>query len=218
MPAAQGAPAPHAHAPLRQRSAVTPQLPQAAPGAPHAAVLCDESERHWGLAPPEQHPPGHEVALQTHAPPEQVRPAAHAAPVPQRHAPLTQALVAPEQTPQAAPPVPHLVGLWADWPTHAPALQQPLGQLVASHTHAPDAHRWPAAQPPAWVPQAQAPAVHRSAPVQAVHEPPSMPHCAALGLTQVAPMQQPFLQLLESQTQAPATHRWPAAHGARAPH
>jgi hypothetical protein len=57
------------------------------------------------------------------------------------HTPPAQ--VPPLQFWQAPPPLPQLVEVL---PTrHAPPAQQPLGQEVPSHTHAPATHRWPAA-------------------------------------------------------------------------
>ena len=65
-PAAQAAPPPQVHLPaLEQESAVMPQATHADPSGPHAETL--------GAAHvvPAQQPPGHDDALQTHAPPEQ---------------------------------------------------------------------------------------------------------------------------------------------------
>jgi hypothetical protein len=69
---------------------------------------------HWPLL--SQQPLGHEVALQTQAPP------LHACP-------LAQALQVAPVTPQADT---------VSVVTHVPLLQQPLGQEVASQTQAPE--------------------------------------------------------------------------------
>jgi hypothetical protein len=99
-------------------------------------------------------------------------------------------------------------------------LQQPDAQLVASHTHAPATHRCPLPQmlPPG--PHEHAPATQRSAEVvlhiwQAL---PPEPQVGNAGVVQELPLQQPAPQLLESQTQVPPEHHWPAAHDAPEPH
>ena len=43
------------------------------------------------------------------------------------------------QGPHALPAAPHAETVWAAVATHVPPLQQPVGQEVASQTHAPDA-------------------------------------------------------------------------------
>jgi hypothetical protein len=53
--------------------------------------------------------------------------------------PPVQALAFAPQVAQALPPVPHALALVAV--TQVPALQQPLGQLVASQTQTPLLHR-----------------------------------------------------------------------------
>lgn len=117
VPAPHAALAPHRHSPdMEQLSArVTSQVTQAAPPAPHAAV---PPVVH---VDPEQHPLAQLVAVQlAQAPPEQ---------------PI------PRQSSQAEPPLPQLVSVVPG--KHAPAEQQPLGQDVASHTHAPPTQRCP---------------------------------------------------------------------------
>jgi hypothetical protein len=214
-PVAQAAPAPQAHAPFEQRSARASHAPHAAPPPPQLAVLCAPGATQVF---PLQHPEGHELALQTQVPPEQVCPAAHAVPAPQRHVPLVQVFVPPEHGAQAAPPVPHAAALCPPPLRHMPALQHPFGQLVASHTHAPPTHRWPAAHA-APAPQRQAPPAQRSAVTpHAAHACPELPHCAAVvALTHVPPLQQPFGQLAASHSQTPETQAWPAAHAGPAP-
>ena len=51
--------------------------------------------------------------------------------------PLWQSGVGCAHGPHVAPAVPHDVSDWLVYATHAPALQQPFGQEVASHTHLP---------------------------------------------------------------------------------
>jgi hypothetical protein len=132
-PTAHVAPLPQAQAPAVQRSDFESQAAHIAPAEPQLEAV-------WlPLAMqvlPEQQPPGQEVALHTQLPPEQVCPAPQAAPVPHLQAPLVQVLVLPEQGAQAAPPVPQLAALWLAPVMHTPALQQPVGQLVASQTQA----------------------------------------------------------------------------------
>jgi len=89
--------------------------------------------------------------------------------------------------------------------------QQPVGQLVASHTHAPPTHFWP-------VPQAAAPPHLQVPPLQlsarfashALHTAPAAPQAAAVGVTQRPALQQPLAKLVASHPHAPPTQRWPA--------
>jgi len=102
---------------------------------------------------------------------------------------------------------------------HWPALQHPVGQLVASHTHTPGgAQRRPAAHGLP-VPHLHAPDVQRSAAApHAMHAAPFGPHCAAVrAVTQTLPWQQPFVHVVASQTHWPATHAWPGPHAGPAP-
>jgi hypothetical protein len=114
------------------------------------------------------------------------------------------------------PPLPHAAFV-APLVQVAPA-QQPFGQLVPSQTHAPATQRCPLAHA-APVPQAQTPVdKHRSAVLpQAAHAPPLLPHVASDCVRQVADAQQPFGQLVPSQTQRPETQCWPTAHIAPPP-
>jgi hypothetical protein len=157
--------------------------------------------------------------LHTQLPPEQVCPAPQAAPVPHLQAPLVQVLVLPEQGAHAAPPVPQLAALWLAPVMHTPALQQPVGQLVASQTQAPPEQRCPAAHA-LFVPHLQAPVVQRSPVVpQLVQAPPVIPHwVAVVGLTHAPPLQQPLAQLAALHTQAPPTQARPAPQAAFVPH
>lgn len=106
------------------------QLAHAAPPLPHVPALSPD----WH-ALPAQHP-GHEAGSHTHAPLRHSWPAAHAGPEPQVHAPDDEhpSAVAGSHAPHAAPGAPHVLG---DSVVHTPPLQQPPGQDVASHAHAP---------------------------------------------------------------------------------
>ena len=166
-----------------------------------------------------QQPFGHEVALQTQAPPpEQVVPVGQAA-----HAP---------------PLIPHVCADGGEW--HWRLLsQQPPAHDDALQTHMPFEHVWPVAHaahvaPP--VPQvgfadvrhmpveSQQPfghevALHTQAPcalqawfaAHATHCPPLAPHAVADAVMQVPFAQQP-LQLMLPQLHAPLLHVCPDAH------
>jgi hypothetical protein len=167
-------------------------ITHAAPAAPHDVV--DGGAQ----VVPVQQPLGQLAELQpVHAPPV--------------HAP-------PLQSWHRAPPVPQLMPL-------VPARQvdpeqQPLGQDVWSHTHAPETQRWPAPHggPP---PHRHAPAAEQvSAPPAAhvVHAPPPTPHDSSDVVRQLLPVQHPAAHEMVSQMQAPATQRWPLTHAAPVPH
>jgi hypothetical protein len=119
-----------------------------------------------------------------------------------------------------APPVPHTVLLVPAWQWFV-ASQQPVAQLVESHTQAPFTQRCPEPQSVPPVPQLHAPLRQRSALLpQAAHIAPLLPHCGAVSFasaTQLVPLQQPFGQLVESHTHWPLWHRWPAPHAAIPP-
>jgi hypothetical protein len=68
-PTPHALPVPHLQAPLVHRSDFESQVAHVLAAAPQAAGPCAEGARHCA---PEQQPPGHELALQTHAPPTQV--------------------------------------------------------------------------------------------------------------------------------------------------
>jgi hypothetical protein len=98
--------------------------------------------------------------------------------------------------------------------------QQPEGQLVASQRHIPPWQRWPVAHAlPA--PQPQPPSVrHESVPPagHAWQAAPLEPHAAALRVWQTPPSaQQPLVQEIESQLQAPFTQRWPVVQAGPLP-
>jgi hypothetical protein len=188
---------------------------QAAPPLPQEVSLAPVSQ-----LVPVQHPE-QEVESQTHEPPRQRWPAEQGAPPPHWHAPVAvqvSALLASqaEQAPPAAPQVA------SDWGLHVLPEQQPSGQVVESQTQllvpVPEAQRCPSAQA-GLVPHRQAPPVQLSALValQARQVEPAVPQVASDGLLQVEPLQQPLGQAVGSQTQAPATQRWPALQVPLAP-
>jgi hypothetical protein len=89
---------------------------------------------------PLQQPPVHEFASQVQAPPTHSCPAVHWVPPPQVQVlPLQPSPVDPHPK-QACAPVPHCA---AEGASHVLPLQQPFGQEVASHVHAPATHSWP---------------------------------------------------------------------------
>jgi hypothetical protein len=111
-------PPPHVHAPFEQESPL-PHEPHAAPAVPHSLVDC-EAYRTQVL--PLQQPPGQDAALQTHWPLvlSHAWPDAHAA------------QVAPE-----APQEAFDSEVYASQVPLVPPLQQPLGQVLASHSQTP---------------------------------------------------------------------------------
>jgi hypothetical protein len=218
-PAAQAAPVPHEQTPVAlHRSARTmSHAAHVVAGAPHAASDWPAGNRQLL---PLQHPVVHDALVQAQAPVWQTCPAPHALPAPHRQTPAVQRSVDPEHGAQAAPPVPQAVALCAACWVQAPALQQPVGQLVASHTHVPAAHRWPLAQA-LEAPHRQAPAAEQLSAValHAAHAAPPVLHCVTVGgLTHAEALQQPFGQLAALHTHVPATHAWPTAHALPAPH
>lgn len=136
--------------------------------------------------------------------------------MPHQQAPEAQVSAVAPQVTHATPLSPQVaaLGIW-----QAPWAQQPVGHEVASQMHAPPTHRRPAPHG-AEAPQAQPPFVQRSAAVvlHAMQALPFVPHVKAVGLAHTPNWQQPEGQLVASQTQAPDTHRWPAAQAAPAPH
>jgi len=143
----------------------------AAPPLPHVMLPCCGGGTH---EPPWQQP-WQLIASHTHCPLEQRWPAAHAPPVPQRHAPPEQlSAEMGEHAAHAAPPVPH----WLDvgGVTQPIGPQHPPPQLVASHTHWPLTQCSPLPQTgPA--PQRQPPMAQLSAVMPHVaHIAPPVPH------------------------------------------
>lgn len=209
QPALQLAAVHPAQTPASQLAA--PQLWQAPPPAPQALLVLPG----WQVVPA-QHPDGHDAALQTHAPPWQTWPAAHAPPPPHRHAPPVQLSAVRPQSAQAPPIVPH----WLKVAWHWSRSQQPLGQLVASHRQTPAWQRWPTPQL-APAPHAHCPPAEQLSARVTSHATQSAPGSAQVPVpaaTHVVPEQQPDGQLAALQTHAPAAHTWPAPHAALLPH
>jgi hypothetical protein len=161
-----------------QPSPVVPQLVQLPPPVPHAIDEGVVQVLFW------QQPVGHEVASQTHLPPEHSCPVAHAVAPPQVQVPLVEqpSAVAPQLV-HEAPAVPQVaedVGV-----LHVLPEQHPLGQLVALQPlHAPLPQVWPVGH--------------------VAHVAPAAPH--ALGSVpgwQVLPWQHPVEQEVASQMHAP---------------
>lgn len=201
VPAWQTSPAPHTRAdppqrqsPEAQVSVVGGQVMHWLPAAPH--LEASVAVTHW---PPLQQPVGQLVTSQVHMPLTHRWPGAHAAAVPQAQLPLAQVSPVRPHATQALPLAPHFA---APVPVmHSAPLQQPLAQLVASHTHWPPTQRWPMAQAAA-VPQVHAPLVHPLARVgsQVLHTAPAAPHAEAeVGVTHAPLRQQPVAQLVWSQ-------------------
>jgi len=123
FPALQGGPPPQRQSPCaEQLSAIAGSHTwQAVPATPQVAGEAGVQ------VDPEQHPEAQPAAVHPlHTPPAQ--------------------LPAGPQSWQAAPPLPQLAAVLPA--RQAPPAQQPFGHEVPSHTHAPDTHRWPAAQGP----------------------------------------------------------------------
>lgn len=191
-PVPQAAPAPHVQLPVAEQPSPTPltlQSRQVPPPLPHVVV-----ERVWHVWPL-QHPEGHEIPSQMHAPASQRWPGAQGGPPPHEHAPDVQPSARPSQATQAAPPVPHALAVSVV--VHTEPLQQPVVHVVLQPAHAPPTHATPTPQ--------------------LAHAAPPAPHAAAvLPDWHVFPAQQP-LHELESHTQAPPTQCWPVAQGPFAP-
>lgn len=156
-------------------------IEQLAPPVPHIAVVLPVSQ-----TLPLQQPVGQEVALHTHCPRTHTWPEPQAAPLPHVHVPVGEhvSAFAPHFW-QAAPFVPHAA---VDADSHTVPLQQPVGHDVASQTHLPPTHAWPAAHagPP---PQVQLPAVHASDAValHCTHAAPAVPQLLCDGIVHCVP-------------------------------
>jgi hypothetical protein len=136
-PVGHAVPLPHVQAPLAEHPSpvVTPLTTHdshAKPLSPQAVPVVGEVH----AVPPVQHPVGHEVELQTHAPFEHVCPVPQGRPCPQLHAPADEQLSASleVQTTHVTPSVPHVANAAG---VHVLPLQQPLGHEVELQTHAP---------------------------------------------------------------------------------
>lgn len=172
------------------------------PAEPHDTVVVPA--RH---VVPSQHP-AHEVPSQTHAPPAQCWPTVHAAPPPHVQVPVAEQ---PSERPSAAqsvqrpPAAPHEVG---ERDMQSLPAQHPVGHELASHTHAPPTHAWPALHetpaPHAHVPSAAHRSERRS---HAAHATPPAPHAlAVVEVTQLAPEQQPAHVTALQPAHTPPTH------------
>lgn len=207
VPLTQTSPAPHTLplAPQRQTpdaqvSVVGGQVVHWLPAAPQR--VASVAVTHW---PPVQQPVGQLVTSHTQLPATQRWPAAHAAPAPQRQAPLAQPSAPAPQSTHAPPLLPHFAGLVLVM--HCAPSQQPLVQLVASHTQALPTHRLPTPQAAA-PPQVHAPLVQPSARVasQVAHTAPAVPQADAVGVAVHVPLrQQPVAQVITLQL----VHCWP---------
>lgn len=167
---------------------------------------------------PEQHPEAQETESQTQVPPTHRCPASHGEDVPHMHAPEEEQRSAARgsQETQAEPPIPQ--ALTSGVVQLVPA-QQPVGQEVASQTHAPPAHRCP--EPHGGpLPHAHAPPAHVSAVMglHATHADAEVPQVEALAGLHVAPEQQPVGQVTELQLlHTPPVHAPPAQSSHAAP-
>lgn len=221
-PASQRSPTPHcALGPQRQE----PSVPQAfarlgsqaehiPPAVPHVARLAG-----W-QTPCAQQPPAQLVAVQMQLPELQLNPCTQAAAPPQPQVPSDRhSSPTPVQSRQVPPPGPQCS---FDGVRQTPdPSQQPEGQLVASQTHFPRSHRWPASQTGPW-PQTQVPVVPeqplaRGDTVQSEQEPPSSPHVAGESGWHAPSLQQPLGQELASQTHCDPAQRVPAGQSAPPP-
>jgi hypothetical protein len=177
---------------MEQPSPLEPHGSHVAPAGAHA--IAEVSVQTF----PAQHPPGHEVALQTHTPPEQTCPAAHAVALPHVHVPPEEqpSAVAPHGE-QVPPPAPHSA---VDGVRHCEPLQQPVEQVVALQL-------------------AQLPPLQKGCePVHTWHAPPPDPHrVLVLPPSHWLPLQHP-LHDVASQTHAPPEQCWPVVQGEPVPH
>lgn len=117
----------------------------------------------------------------------------------------------------AAPPIPQLPLLVPGW--HPLDEQQPVGQEIASHTHAPETQRRPLLQAGA-LPQVHAPAAEqRSAVVEshATQVPPPTPQLAAEMVLQAPFAQQPLGHDVALHTHVPLTQVVPGPHAGPVP-
>lgn len=112
------------------------------------------------------------------------------------------------QTPFVQPPTVHIWHASPPAPQAASLVpgrqvvpeQQPVLQLVPSHTQAPFRQRWPLAQA-APVPQTQVPAAEQPSAAsasQTLHAAPGAPHASTARGLQIPPAQQPSIQVVAS--------------------
>jgi hypothetical protein len=133
-PETQALPPPHVHVPaMLHPSPVLPQPAHDTPG-PAQAVAVSASHRL-----PLQHPVAQDVALHTHAPPEQACPTPHSPLVPHEQEPPRQPSARPlAQGAQVAPFVPQISSVKVV--THVAPEQHPVAHDVALQTHPPPTH------------------------------------------------------------------------------
>lgn len=206
--AAHAGPVPQRQLPVAEQVCPAGQAAHVPPAGPHVVAVSAAHVAPW------QQPVAHEVASQTHAPPTQRWPGAHARPLPQTHAPAGEQAsdVSGLQATHAPPGGAQAASVRA---VQTPFAQQPVGHDVASQPHPVAPHAWPGAH---WglVPQRQSPAAEHafaSPGSQAVQAAPAGPQAAPVGgATHVFPLQQPLGQEVESHVHWLSTQRWPAAH------
>jgi hypothetical protein len=162
-----------------------PQAAHVTPAVPHELFVSFAYDSHDPPVPPLQHPAEHDVSSQTHFPllSSHSSPAAHAAHI--------------------APPVPHELFDSEAYPSHTPpAVQQPLGHDVPSHTHFPTL------------------VLHSCPDPHEAHVAPPVPHepfdsdAYASHVPLLPPLQQPFGHDVPSQTHCPL----PVLHSRPDPH
>jgi hypothetical protein len=155
---------------------------------------------------PLQQPVGQPTPSQTHAPPRQCWPDAHAAPLPHVQVPVASQLSARIvlQALQSFPPTPHAVNVGDSQVPSAP--QQPFGQDEALHRHTPLMQTCPTPHGEL-VPHAHSPFGHESAvpAAQTSHVAPLGPHVEMESDLHVVPSQQPSGHDVASHTQRPPT-------------
>ena len=203
-PVEHAGPAPQVHVPEpEQPSPVVPQSLQVDPFVPHAAPVGGSAQ-----TLPVQQLIGHDAALQRQAPPLQICPGPHAAPEPQWQTPEPEqlSLVDGSQVVQALPLVPHVD---SDAVVHVVPEQQPAGQDVELHTHAPLEQTCPLPHM-GDDPQLHAPDDEQLSAFVVSHAEqaaPLTPHVVTDGASQVAPAQHPLGQLEEVHpVQVPDVH------------
>lgn len=174
-PAAHGACAPHAHAPVAEQlsAAVLSQVTHVPPEAPQL-----ESERAAHVVPMQQ-PPGQDVASQMQLPFAHLCPSAQAACSPHMHSPaLEHESARVPQTRHARPLAPHAASVGVM--LHVFPVQHPSWHRAVQLLHAPAVHESPAAH--------------------TLHTPPAVPHAAPVSpVSHVPPLQHPVGQVLALQ-------------------
>lgn len=137
-------------------------------------------------------------------------------PEPQLQTPLMHDGLSTGHEPQVAPPIPHAVALCEDVGTQVLPWQQPEGQVLPLHTHAPEEQVCPVthAVPPPQVqlPLLPQPSAKVPAALQLAQTEPVAAHCVADVAVHVPSIevQHPVVQLTASQMQLPVEQRWPA--------